>query len=511
MGLSQDSIVGNAHVNDGAGNAAHQVSASIPFDKTAGLEAIAAVVGGVPRSEWSSALRLWYAHMQLCGRESTRALLAAAEAGPAVEGSSSGLLEIPDHDVFFEKVIGTNANLAMRASVIRQGKHDYNQMDIMPVLGSAVVQGFPWQFNMKEPDIEVVAIVMHHHVVLGIVLDPANYFGGSGIARESVLGGQDFDGADVALRPSTSYMLLQVARLAAGADGSRCSSSISGKMPSSNDSNADAVPGVGSTDKPLAAASDGGGPPLNVAAGGVRNDTAQMPPAAPAAATSATSASTAAAAAGSTAPPQIILPLQPASGSLGVVVDGCAGRGTIPLEAAIGHQGFGIAGEYDADSANLMQRVFSAERAKVADAMRWDARALPLRDGVADHYISDLPFGLKCLSSKEIAKLYPGIVQEAARVLVPGIGVLVALTALRGPLLLKRALAAGPWCTAGPLFLAQGVNVNIGGLMCEIVVARRLRASSSSSSSEWPAPGLSAKALRKAKRLAQFGAAGGGT
>ena len=47
------------------------------------------------------------------------------------------------------------------------------------------------------------------------------------------------------------------------------------------------------------------------------------------------------------------------------------------------------------------------------------------------------------LSTKEIQRLYAPIVAEAARVLVPGLGVLVALTSQRGPMLLKRALANG--------------------------------------------------------------------
>lgn len=95
--------------------------------------------------------------------------------------------------------------------------------------------------------------------------------------------------------------------------------------------------------------------------------------------------------------PKLTLP-----GSLGVVVDGCAGRGTIPLAAAAGSAGYGIAGEYDADSARLLERVFARQRAATADGLQWDARALPLRDGVADSYVTDLPFGLKCLSTKQM-------------------------------------------------------------------------------------------------------------
>lgn len=321
-------------------------------------------------------------------------------------------------------------------------------------------------------------------MLLGISLDPENYFGSSGIAKEQVLGGNDFEGADVALRPSTAYMMLQLARIAASSPTSASQLAAA---------EAGGGGGAGGGGRACGGGGSGGGAATMPLPELLR---ATLPP------TPLLS---------SFSLPKLTLP-----GSLGVVVDGCAGRGTIPLAAAAGSAGYGIAGEYDADSARLLERVFARQRAATADGLQWDARALPLRDGVADSYVTDLPFGLKCLSTKQIERLYAPIISEAARVLVPGLGILVALTSQRGPMLLKRALATGPWALAG---FPPALHVNIGGLRCELVVARRLPISwsavlgssegaqggSSSTISKWPSPGLSGKALRKAQRRAQFG------
>ena len=111
------------------------VTMTVPYGKDAGLGAIAAVVGRVPRKEWARAMRLWYAHMQLCGRDSTRAILAGgggagagAGVGDTTSGGGSGAATgsgetgaaistggSSDHDDIFESVIANNQNLSMRA------------------------------------------------------------------------------------------------------------------------------------------------------------------------------------------------------------------------------------------------------------------------------------------------------------------------------------------------------------------------------------------------------------
>jgi hypothetical protein len=47
------------------------------------------------------------------------------------------------------------------------------------------------------------------------------------------------------------------------------------------------------------------------------------------------------------------------------------------------------------------------------------------------------------------------------------------LTAQHGPLLLRKQLSAGPWGLARG-GLPPTIGVNVGGLVCEIVIARRL-------------------------------------
>lgn len=52
---------------------------------------------------------------------------------------------------------------------------------------------------------------------------------------------------------------------------------------------------------------------------------------------------------------------------------------------------------------------------------------LPLRDSCVDCIVSDLPFGQKCLSSRELAWFLPLLLYQCARVLVPGAGKMVLL------------------------------------------------------------------------------------
>lgn len=96
--------------------------------------------------------------------DETRCCLDAANGGG---GNASDGADV------FESMIANNGQLSMRASSIRHGSHKFNSMDIMPVLGSAVVKerdsvdSFPWQFDMKDPDIEVVVsffCVGTHHL-----------------------------------------------------------------------------------------------------------------------------------------------------------------------------------------------------------------------------------------------------------------------------------------------------------------------------------------------------------
>ncbi len=51
--------------------------------------------------------------------------------------------------------------------------------------------------------------------------------------------------------------------------------------------------------------------------------------------------------------------------------------------------------------------------------LRWDARRLPLRDGVVDKVVTNLPFGRQVLGPDKIDAVYRGFVAELRRVLAP--------------------------------------------------------------------------------------------
>lgn len=50
------------------------------------------------------------------------------------------------------------------------------------------------------------------------------------------------------------------------------------------------------------------------------------------------------------------------------------------------------------------------------DLVLWDSTNLPLRSGVVDRVVSDLPFGKRCGSKHQAAMLYPSILREGSRI-----------------------------------------------------------------------------------------------
>lgn len=111
-----------------------------------------------------------------------------------------------------------------------------------------------------------------------------------------------------------------------------------------------------------------------------------------------------------------------------IVVDPCGGGMTIPLEAADVQAGpcqyacVGIGGDVDADP--LVCAMANAEaagrHAPAVGVLRWDGGALPLRSGIADAVVSDLPFGKRCGKPGQRGGLYSRVAREAARLLRPG-------------------------------------------------------------------------------------------
>ncbi len=219
-----------------------------------------------------------------------------------------------------------------------------------------------------------------------------------------------------------------------------------------------------------------------------------------------------------------------------VLVDPFAGSGVIPLEAAATADGgapsaapfaLALGGEIDEPAvASTAQRSDAAPETPVprAESALWDAARLPLRTACVDALVSDLPFGHRCGSAKENAKLYPRALREAARVIAVG-GVAVLLATQRR--LVDACVREGPWAPLGWPDGAAGTHlmdesdgsdddddaparrarrrVNVGGLWVYLYALRRVEGA-------LPPPKLAegtivtGKAAKRARRKRQLAA-----
>lgn len=95
-----------------------------------------------------------------------------------------------------------------------------------------------------------------------------------------------------------------------------------------------------------------------------------------------------------------------------VILDPCSGTGTIASAVATAvargsFVGYGIGGEKES--------VLVAAPGGESDFLRSDARRVPLRAGLIDAVVTDLPFGLRCMKRKGLEKLYTKLVKEVRR------------------------------------------------------------------------------------------------
>jgi tRNA G10 N-methylase Trm11 len=167
-----------------------------------------------------------------------------------------------------------------------------------------------------------------------------------------------------------------------------------------------------------------------------------------------------------------------------VILDPCAGIGTIPLEADEYYfsssipppsRAIGLGGDLVLDhpqivsAANGLASANSTQSSKSACCMAaWDAAYLPIRTASVDVIVSDLPFGQQCLSAKALSDLLPLIVSEMARVLRPR-GRMVLLCGSHELVLQALTDTSSHWelpCTAM-------VPVTIGGLLAWVVQVER--------------------------------------
>jgi Putative RNA methylase family UPF0020 len=177
-----------------------------------------------------------------------------------------------------------------------------------------------------------------------------------------------------------------------------------------------------------------------------------------------------------------------------VVLDPCAGIGTIPIEAAIqSPAGLSLGGdvammerevrdvavEYSCQARKKIRAGSKTEKCSpgggAAEMLAWDATNLPVRPQSIDVVISDLPFGRKCMSTSELDKFLPLFLSEAARVLRPSVGRMVLLCGSCTPILeaLKSANNESHNPVVWNLPADAVFPVNIGGTVAFVVQVSR--------------------------------------
>ncbi|GAQ80022.1 hypothetical protein KFL_000440230 [Klebsormidium nitens] len=157
-----------------------------------------------------------------------------------------------------------------------------------------------------------------------------------------------------------------------------------------------------------------------------------------------------------------------------VVLDPLCGCGTIPLEAAdfYGPSIAAFAGELLEDAVAKAGRNLAAGqqggRPGPCDVIRWDATRLPWRDRTVDRVISDMPFGILCGSPKERNNVFPSVLKEIARVLVPGTGRAVLLCQGRK---VRADLKRVP--TRDFFLLEKTFSIDMEGILVDVHILQR--------------------------------------
>ncbi|XP_076468706.1 uncharacterized protein LOC143299408 [Babylonia areolata] len=107
-----------------------------------------------------------------------------------------------------------------------------------------------------------------------------------------------------------------------------------------------------------------------------------------------------------------------------VVCDPLCGTGSISIQGALSFPAFQLAGDNHPvamDKTHQNHAALNAKRhtngkgALMMDAVQWNACSLPLRDGVVDVFVSDLPFGKRVGRKYDNWKLYCTVLDEMAR------------------------------------------------------------------------------------------------
>ena len=178
-----------------------------------------------------------------------------------------------------------------------------------------------------------------------------------------------------------------------------------------------------------------------------------------------------------------------------IVLDPCAGVGSIPVEASyLSHDStcFGIGGDiairknngnFDEIVSDYIKRSRGQRdlsNSGGSDMVSWDASILPIRESVVDCIISDLPFGVRCMSTAKLSNFLPLLFSECARVLCRGVGKMVLLCGNYHCVLdaidsLNRHEDCSPPFHMPPRAIFP---VNIGGLTAWIIIVNRTTSAS---------------------------------
>jgi len=153
-----------------------------------------------------------------------------------------------------------------------------------------------------------------------------------------------------------------------------------------------------------------------------------------------------------------------------ILVDMCAGIGTIPVEAGLLNKGVvGLGGEVVRELGSLISdysykaRSFFKKIKGSSDMILWDASLSPLKDNCVDIIVCDMPFGQKCMSSNVLRQFTPLLACEMARIMRSG-----------G----RAILLGGSFSITTDALHSVGTNVfqiksifpvNIGGLLAYII------------------------------------------
>eukprot|EP00547_Thalassionema_nitzschioides_P008688 CAMPEP_0194229600 /NCGR_PEP_ID=MMETSP0156-20130528/43976_1 /TAXON_ID=33649 /ORGANISM="Thalassionema nitzschioides, Strain L26-B" /LENGTH=487 /DNA_ID=CAMNT_0038962155 /DNA_START=33 /DNA_END=1492 /DNA_ORIENTATION=+ len=160
-----------------------------------------------------------------------------------------------------------------------------------------------------------------------------------------------------------------------------------------------------------------------------------------------------------------------------IVLDPCAGIGTIPFH--VGSNGIGLGGDICLEpQSNNVETKASLEyiqkfgpQNRNTNICAWDAGSLPIRTASIDVVVSDLPFGKQCLSSKKLTTVLPIWFSELARILRPGSGRMVLLCGAHKCIV--KSLQEPHGNVRQNWDITSVFPVNISGLLAWIVMVRR--------------------------------------